>query len=342
MRTQLILYIALLLVFFCSCKNEPKGQSAENKHNGASKEQLGIEIYDSAVLAIIDPHSTFEILAKGFKWSEGPIWVDELQALLFSDVPVNKIYKWSEKDSLSVYLKPAGYTDEEKKNFNKGPNGLILDKDNNLVICQHGDRRIARMDADLNSPQNEFITVAGTWEGKKFNSPNDLVMDSAGNIYFTDPPYGRPNRETGAIGINGVYKISTDKEVMLLIDSLKRPNGIGLSLDQKTLYINHSHSENPVIYSYDIATNESLENGKVLFDFKKLAKNAAGSPDGLKVHKSGNIFTTGPGGVHILSPEGKHLALLKTGKATANVAFNSDQKYLYTTTSNLLMRIKLQ
>ncbi len=342
MRTQLLLSLIFLFVVSFSCKNQPDKQSSEIKQQGVFKKQLGIEIYDSAVLDIIDPHATFEILAKGFRWSEGPLWVEELQALLFSDVPVNKIYKWSEKDSLSVYLEPAGYTGDENKNFNKGPNGLILDKANNLLICQHGDRRIASMEADLINPQTKFTTIADNWHGKKINSPNDLVMDSAGNIYFTDPPYGRPDRKAGEIDINGVFKVSPEKEVTLLIDSLTRPNGIGLSPDQQTLYLNHSDSKNPVIYKYDIAPDGSLESGKVLFDFKELAKTAKGSPDGLKVHKSGNIFTTGPGGVHVLSPEGKHLALFKTGKATANIAFDSNQNYLYTTTTDLLMRIKLK
>lgn len=198
------------------------------------------------------------------------------------------------------------------------------------------------MDADLETPQAQFVTIADTYMGKEFNSPNDLAMDSAGNIYFTDPPYGRPENQTGEIGFNGVFRVSSGKDVVLLIDSLTWPNGIALSPDEKTLYINQSDPENPVLYSYGIAENGSLENGKVLFDFKSLSENASGLPDGLKVHKSGNIFATGPGGVHIISPEGKHPAAIKTVKSTANCAFDADQNYLYMTTTDLLMRVRLK
>ena len=342
MHSRLVFYMAFSLLIFISCNNNKKADSSENINNDPLMEQLKIEVYDSIALTIVDPDATFEILAKGFWWSEGPLWVDELEAVLFSDVPANKIYKWSKKDSLSIYLLSAGHSGEENTDSDKGPNGLILDLENNLLICQHGDRRIARMDADLKNPQTEFTTVAETYEGKKFNSPNDLAMDREGNIYFTDPPYGQPENKTGEIGINGVFKVSSDKEVFLLVDSLTWPNGIALSLDQQTLYINQSDPENPVLYSYDITENGSLENGKILFDFITLAENANGLPDGLKIHKSGNIFATGPGGVHIISPEGKHLAAIKTGKSTANCAFDTDHNYLYMTTTDLLIRVKLK
>ena len=299
-------------------------------------------MYDSIALSLIDPNATFEILAKGFFWSEGPLWIDELQSVIFSDVPANKIYMWNEKDSLSVYLESAGHSGKENKDSDRGPNGLILDLENNLLLCQHGDRRIARLDADLKNPQSQFTTIADMFNGKKFNSPNDLAIDRAGNIYFTDPPYGQPENKTGEIGINGVFKVSPNKAVSLLVDSLTMPNGIALSPDQKTLYINQSDPGNPVLYSYEIAEDGSLEKGKILFNFLSLAKNNKGLPDGLKIHKSSNIFTTGPGGVHIISPEGKHLAVIKTGKATANCTFDADHKYLYMTTTDVLMRVRLK
>jgi gluconolactonase len=337
MKNPFILYIAFSLILMVSCNNRQKTDSSES-----DLEPFKIEVYDSDALTIIDSDATFEILAKGFYWTEGPLWVDELQAVLFSDVPANKIYKWSERDSLSTYLESAGHSGEENINSGQGSNGLILDMENRLVICQHGDRRIARMDADLKTPETQFITIADNYKGKKFNSPNDLAMDRAGNIYFTDPPYGRPENKTGEIGMNGVFKVSPEKEVSLLLDSLAWPNGIALSLDQQTLYINQSDPDNPVLYSYEITADGSLTNGKILFDFITLAENASGLPDGLKIHKSGNIFATGPGGVHIISPEGKHLAAIKTGKSTANCAFDTDQKYLYMTTTDLLIRVRLK
>ncbi|MFN2396414.1 MAG: SMP-30/gluconolactonase/LRE family protein [Bacteroidales bacterium] len=342
MKNRLFFFVAFSALLFISCSSNNTADSSENDDRDSFTEQLKIEVYDSTALTMVDTNATFEILAKGFWWSEGPLWVDELQAVIFSDVPANKIYKWSEKDSLGIFLEAAGHTGEENRDSDKGPNGLILDQENKLLVCQHGDRRIARLEADLKNPQVQFTTIADTYEGKKFNSPNDLVMDDAGNIYFTDPPYGQTDNKTGEIGINGVFKVSSGKDVTLLLDSLSWPNGIALSPDEKTLYINQSDPDNPVLYSYEITTDGSLENGKVLFDFLALAENANGLPDGLKVHKSGIIFATGPGGVHVISPEGKHLAAIKTGKSTANCAFDTDQKYLYMTTSDLLMRVRLK
>ena len=328
---------ALLLV---SCTNKPKAK--QNKAANTIAEQFNISIHDTAALSLIAPDASFEILATGFKWSEGPLWVDSLQAVLFSDVPANKIYKWSPKDSLSIYLEYAGHTGEGNKDSNRGSNGLILDSKNNLLLCQHGDRRIARLDADLSDPKPQFVTLADTFDDKPFNSPNDLDVDHDGNIYFTDPPYGQPGTKTAEIGFNGVFKVTPNGAVSMLIDSLIRPNGIALSLNQKMLYVNHSDKEKPFLYQYEIAADGSLVNGQVLFDFRPFTKQFKGMPDGLKIHKSGNIFATGPGGVHIISPAGNHLATIETGKRSANCAFDSDQDHLYTTTTNMLLRIALK
>jgi len=342
MHYRIVFFIAFFLFLVASCRNHPKADSAENSAIDPFMEQSIIEIYDSTALTLVDPDATFELLATGFWWTEGPLWVDELQAVLFSDVPANQIYKWSEKDSISIYLESAGHSGDENRESGRGSNGLTLDTENRLVLCQHGDRRVARMKAELKNPQPQFTTIAAKYDGKQFNSPNDLAMDRAGNFYFTDPPYGQPENKTAEIGINGVFRVSSDGEVSLLVDSLSWPNGVALSNDQQTLYINQSDPENPVLYSYHIAGDGSLENGKILFDFSALAKNAQGLPDGLKIHKSGNIFATGPGGVHIISPEGKHLAAIKTGKFTSNCAFDTGQKYLYTTTTDRLMRLRLK
>lgn len=338
---RIAIFSTISFLLFVSCDNFAKPKSAEISDNKTIQDGKRIEIYDSAVLDIINPEADFEILADGFMWSEGPLWVDELQSVLFSDVPANKIYKWNEKDGISIFLESTGHSGKENKDSNRGSNGLILDQDNNLLICQHGDRRIARLNADLKNPQAKFLTIADNYNGKKFNSPNDLVMDNEGNIYFTDPPYGLPENKTGEIGINGVYKISPDKKLTLLVDSLNKPNGIGMSLDNKILYINQSDPNAKALYSFDINEDGSLENGKILFDFQTFAKELKGLPDGLKVHKSGNIFATGPGGIHIISPDGKQLALIYTGKPTANCAFDTDQKYLYMTTSDMLTRLQL-
>lgn len=169
---------------FISCRNEYKAESTEKSKTDAFKELLKIEVYDSTGLTLVDTNANIEILATGFYWSEGPLWVDELQAVLFSDVPANKIYQWSEKDGLLTYLESAGHTGMENKDSGLGPNGLTLDLENKLLICQHGDRRIARMEADLNKPQPQFTTIAGKYAGKQLNSPNDMVMDPCGQYLF--------------------------------------------------------------------------------------------------------------------------------------------------------------
>lgn len=335
-------FFLLLFPFFLSCNNKYKPEASNLSSSDALEQDLKIEIYDEAALSIIDPNANLEILANGFYWSEGPLWIEDLQSVIFSDVPANKIYQWNEEEGLSTYLKSAGHSGAENINSGRGPNGLILDLEERLIICQHGDRRIARLAADLRDPEPDFITVADSYQGKRFNSPNDLVMDQSGNIYFTDPPYGLPENKTGEIGMNGVFKVSPKEEVTVLVDSLSMPNGIGLSPNEKTLYINQSDPKNPVLYSYEIAGDGSLKNGKILFDFKALSEEKKGLPDGLKVHESGNIFATGPGGVHIISPQGKHLAAILTGTATANCAFDTGQEHLYMTSTDRLMRVKLK
>ncbi len=332
--------VAATVLLLVSCTDKSKAR--QNKATNTIAEQFKVSIHDKAALSLIAPDASFEILATGFKWSEGPLWVDSLQAVLFSDVPTNKIYKWSPQDSLSIYLEYAGHTGEGNKDSNRGSNGLLLDSKNNLLLCQHGDRRIARLNAALSQPKPQFITLADAYDNKPFNSPNDLDIDRDGNIYFTDPPYGQPGTKTAEIGINGVFKVAPSGAVTMLIDSLNRPNGIALSLNQKTLYVNQSDKEKPFLYRYEISADGSLVNGTVLFDFRPFAKQFKGLPDGLKIHKSGNIFATGPGGVHIISPAGKHLATIETGKRSANCAFDSDQKYLYTTTTDMLLRVALK
>ena len=340
MYKQICYSLFATVLLLVSCTNKPKAK--QNIAANAIAEQFKVSIHDTAALSLIAPDASFEILATGFKWSEGPLWVDSLQAVLFSDVPTNKIYKWSPEDSLSIYLEYAGHTGKGNKDSNRGSNGLLLDSENNLLLCQHGDRRIARLDADLSDPKPQFITLADAYDNKPFNSPNDLDIDRDGNIYFTDPPYGQPGTKTAEIGINGVFKVAPNGAVSMLIDSLNRPNGIALSLNQKMLYVNQSDKEKPFLYRYEIAADGSLVNGKVLFDFRPFTKQFKGMPDGLKIHKSGNIFATGPGGVHIISPAGKHLATVETGKRSANCAFDSDQNYLYTTTTDMLLRIALK
>ena len=307
----------------------------------AQKKTIGsVERLSAEIEQYIPQNAAIEILAEGFDWSEGPVWVEELGAVLFSDVPNNKIYQWDEKKGLQVFRNPSGFTNIVPNSKEQGSNGLTLDANNKLIICMHGDRRIARLD-DWN--KNDFTTVVGEFEGKLFNSPNDLVYARNGDLYFTDPPYGFKNGDKDSlkqIPFNGVYKLSQAGELSLLVKDLERPNGIALSNDESILYVTNSHAGNPGIMAYDLKA-DGVSNGRLFFDGKALSKKDKGSFDGLKIHPSGTIFTTGPGGVLVINDKGTHLGTIRTEVRSANCAFGPDFKTLYMTSDNYLTRIKL-
>ena len=307
----------------------------------AQKKTIGsVERLSAEIEQYIPQNAVIEILAEGFDWSEGPVWVEELGAVLFSDVPNNKIYQWDEKKGLQVFRNPSGFTNIAPNSKEQGSNGLTLDANNKLIICMHGDRRIARLD-DWN--KNDFTTVVGEFEGKLFNSPNDLVYARNGDLYFTDPPYGFKNGDKDSlkqIPFNGVYKLSQAGELSLLVKDLERPNGIALSNDESILYVTNSHAGNPGIMAYDLKA-DGVSNGRLFFDGKALSKKDKGSFDGLKIHPSGTIFTTGPGGVLVINDKGTHLGTIRTEVRSANCAFGPDFKTLYMTSDNYLTRIKL-
>ena len=302
-----------------------------------------LEFLDPAMEELIDENAQIELLAEGFDWAEGPVWVDRLNGVLFSDVPNNKVYIWNEKKGLSIFLEPSGMTNYSPTNKSDGSNGLALDKNGNLILCQHGDRTVARL-KKWNFKKPSFDIIVEKYEGKRLNSPNDLVFDKSGSIYFTDPPYGLKIQDDDPLkelNFNGIYRWSESKGIELLSKSMKRPNGIILSEDEKTVYVGNSDKDNNVIIAFDNDKN-GLVNERVFFDGNKLSKNRVGLFDGLKLHSSGIIFTTGPGGVLLLDSKGKHLGTIMPGKATANCAFDSDESYLYLTSDNVLARIKLK
>jgi gluconolactonase len=307
----------------------------------ADRPSLGrVERRDPRIDTLIPAGAAIEVLADGFRWSEGPVWDRAKQRLLFSDVPNNVVHAWSEKDGASVFLKPSGYTGPAGQGGREpGANGLAFDARGRLTLCQHGNRQLARLEAD-----GSFKTLADRFEGKRFNSPNDLVLSKDGTIYFTDPPYGLtktfedPGRE---IGWNGVYRLATDGKLTVLVKDLKAPNGIGLSPDERTLYVGQSDPERPVVMAYDLAADGSVANGRVLFDTKPLRSLGPGAPDGLKIDADGNIFTTGPGGVLVITAKGEHLGTIVTGVPTANCAFgDADGGTLYITANDKLCRIR--
>jgi gluconolactonase len=291
--------------------------------------------------ALIKPDAKVEILAEGFTWAEGPLWLEDQHMLLFSDVPENRIYSWREgQQANQIWLEPSGNTSNEKR---EGGNGLLLDPQGNLVICQHGDRRVARMDAPLTEPKPNFTTLVDKYQGKRFNSPNDAVFDKAGNLYFTDPPYGLPHISYQEVDAYSVYRLSTTGKLTIITDKLYRPNGIAFSPDQKTLYVSNSDPKHAVWMAYEMNPDGTVASERVFYDVTSfVTAERPGVPDGMKVDKAGNIFGTGPGGVWIFSPEGEHLGTIRTTTPTANVAFNADQSVLFMTSNTYLMRVVLK
>ncbi|MEX0748261.1 MAG: SMP-30/gluconolactonase/LRE family protein [Rhodothermales bacterium] len=325
----LLRHSLLLLVLLAGCK------STEPPHIGE------IVPHESRFEALIPKGAFVEKLAEGFEWSEGPVWVPAGQYLLFSDIPVNTIYRWDAGRGLHPYLRPAGYAWNDAPGLELGTNGLVLDSEGRLVMCDHGNRQIARLDTTNYTKE----TLASSYNGKRFNSPNDLIYKSNGDLYFTDPPYGlRGLNEDPAkeLPFNGVYRLRPSGEVTLLTRELSFPNGIAFSPDESTLYVANSDPQRPIWMAFDVLEDGTLTNGRVFFDASELvARGLRGLPDGLKVDRQGNLFATGPGGVVVLSPEGTHLGTIATGELAANCAFGDDGSSLYITSDRLLARIRL-
>ncbi len=313
---------------------------------GAPRTIGRIERKDARLDAILSADAVIEVLADGFRWTEGPVWDRRHARLLFSDIPNNVVHAWSERDGVSIYLQPSGYTGAEGGGGREpGANGLTFDAQGRLVLCQHGDRRVSRLDEVPSAAgRARFTPLAERYEGKRFNSPNDLVFARDGALYFTDPPYGLPKTfdDPGReIGWNGVYRLSPDGRLSVLIKDLRAPNGIALSPDGRTLYVGASDPDFPVVMAYDLAADGTVANGRILFDTRPLRGQGPGGPDGLKIAADGHIFTTGPGGVLVLTAKGEHLGSILTGVQTANCAFGGpDGSTLFITANDKLCRVR--
>lgn len=300
-----------------------------------------IERLDAQLDQVVTPGTKIEVLAKGFTWSEGPVWVGERESghLLFSDIPRNTIFKWHEASGVTVFMNPSGYTGVDYYGLEPGSNGLTLDPSGRLTLCEHGDRRVSVL-----TTGGGKRTLVDHYEGKRLNSPNDLVFDRDGNLFFTDPPYGLPNREKDSrreLDFCGVYRLSPQGEVTLVSTQLDRPNGIGFSPDQTQLYVAQSDPSNPIWMSFPVLEDKTLGSGKVLYDAKRFMGEYPGLPDGLAVHSSGLIFGSGPGGIYIITPEGKLLGRIITGGRTSNCAFGPGEKELYITADSNLCRVQI-
>ena len=331
MYKKVFLLLTLILLTFESCSSQ---------HN------FKIEILDDSALELIDLNAEIKVIGEGFEWTEGTLYIEDGDYLLFSDIPNNTIFKIDSKGNISTFLKPSGYLGDGEYGGEPGSNGLLLNQNNELVLMQHGERRVAKMKSSLNDPKPEYESVVDNFEGKRFNSPNDGVFDKAGNLYFTDPPYGLPKRmedPTKELNFQGVYCLKSSGELVLL-DKLTRPNGIALSPDEQKLYVAVSDPEHAVWYQYDITEPGKVENKKLFYDATHLIgqEGQKGLPDGMKMHSSGNLFATGPAGLYIFNSRGKPIARIHTGQATANCAFSTDEKRLFLAADDYVLEVGLK
>jgi gluconolactonase len=323
-----------------------------------------IERLEPAVDRLIPEDAELQRLATGFDWSEGPVWLPDRGELLFSDVPTDTAYRWTPGEGVSIFLKPSGHTGPAPKTDEPGSNGLFLDAEGNLLLAQHGARQVGWLDKrfldEAPASAANVVPLATHHDSVPFNSPNDLVVHESRDIYFTDPPYGLPDDAERTLGFYGVYRIEGEMsfegsddlpeygEVNLLakMSADNKPNGIALSPDQKTLYVNISGGElAPSILAYDVQTPpRPIDNRRVFFDGRPIQEkhpDRGGTVDGLAVDKQGNLFTSAPYGVWIISPEGELLGWIITGRRTANCAFGGPEgRTLYITADDTLCRIK--
>ena len=302
-----------------------------------------IDRFETEINQLIPKDAKIEVLCGGFEWSEGPVWVPEENNkyggfVLFSDIPNNVVMKWQEGVGASDFMKPAGYTGVADYGREPGSNGLALDSLGRLVLCEHGDRRISVV-----TNGGGKVTLADRWDGKRLNSPNDLAIRKNGDIYFTDPIYGLPQRANDPmreIDFCGVYRLEKDGTVTLQYKDMSRPNGIGFSPDHNLLYVANSDGSDPVWRAFPVKEDGNLGDPEVFFDSSKDDRVPRSGGDGLKVDTKGNVFATGAGGVLILSPKGELLGRLVTGESIANVAWGNDGSTLYLTSDMYLCRIQ--
>ena len=309
--------------------------------NAAWRDIGKIYTIDESLNKIISPGAKVEKLADGFSFTEGPVWHPD-GYLLFSDPNTNTIYRYNPKNhNITVYMSHSGYTGADIGEYGQpGSNGLAIDREGRLLIDQHGNRRVVRVEK-----KGPITVLADKVDGKRFNSPNDIVLKSDGSVYFTDPPYGLPgffNDKNKELDYSGIFRIK-DGKVQLVSKDLGGPNGIAFSPDEKWLYVTNwdirdiHHTK--TLWRYEVQPDGTLKNGKVFFDWNLTEDDEA--LDGMKVDKQGNLFVSAPGGIWILSAEGKLLGKIVTPERPANMAWGDDGKTLYLTAHTSLYKIRV-
>jgi gluconolactonase len=330
------LLVPVAMAALIGCGSKPPAEATKEAPKQPASAGTLVRV-DPKFDEIVPPSSNIEKLSDSFQFIEGPLWFPA-GYLWFSDVQGNVVRQWSPDGKVVEILRPGGYdgTDAPAGAF-IGPNGMIADKDGAVLLCQHGNHRIVRISKD-----RKVSTVVESFQGKRLNSPNDLVYKSDGSLYFTDPPYGLVGQDKDpkkALKFNGVYRLSPDGKLQILVRDMTRPNGIAFSPDERALYVANSDEKRKIWMRYDVQPDGTLKNGKVFFDVT--AQTEEGLPDGMKVDAQGNLFCTGPGGIWVFSPDGKHLGTIKPTEVPANCNWGDDGKTLYMTARTGLYRIKL-
>jgi gluconolactonase len=297
-----------------------------------------IERLDPRLDQLIAPDAVVEAVADGIEWAEGPLWNGRDHSLLFSDVPRNGMYRWVPGQGTSLILPASGYTGAAPFTGREpGSNGLTFDPDGRLVFCQHGNRRIVRMDRD-----GALTVLADRYQGRRLNSPNDLVFKSNGDLYFTDPPFGLPRSFDDPAKeqkIQAVYRLGKNGRLTAEVTDLDAPNGIGFSPDEKTLYVSNAFNQRPIWMAYPVRPDGSLGKGRQFAEASAYVRPGEGVPDGLKIDVRGNLFGAAPGGVHIFAPDGTRLGRIITGVKTGNVAWGEDGSVLYIAAEHRILRL---
>ncbi|MCC6444247.1 MAG: SMP-30/gluconolactonase/LRE family protein [Armatimonadetes bacterium] len=274
---------------------------------------------------LFDESAGLEQVATGFQFLEGPAWDGNESCLYFSDIPANTLYRWTEKEGAMIFRHPSGMS-----------NGNALDAAGRLVTCEHATRRVSRAE-----PDGSVVALATRYAGKTLNSPNDIVARSDGSLYFTDPPYGRTARhgieEPQELDFQGVYRLTPEGDLVLLLDDFNKPNGLAFSPDEKTLYIDDTGRMQ--IWAYDVRPDGNLAVGRKICQMER-SQAFPGGFDGMKVDREGHIYITGPGGLWFLRPDGSILGRLRTPEVAANLAWGDGGKTLYITATSSLYRIR--
>lgn len=309
-------------------------------NDAVARKTLGsIERLDRRFDALVPPGTVLEVVADGFNWLEGPVWEASSRSLLFSDIPGNTVFRWREGEGVSRVLKPSGYTGSAPfLGREPGSNGLALDAQGRLVLCQHGDRRIVRREQD-----GTLVAIAERYQGRRLNSPNDLAFRSGGDLYFTDPPFGLPKQfddEQRELPFSGVFRVTPAGELALVSDALRAPNGLAFSPDERTLYVSNADPARPAWFAFDLRPDGSAGEGRVFADATRWLRDGTGLPDGLKADRHGNLFATGPGGIYVFTPAGELLGTIRTGVPTANLNWGGDGSVLYVTADTMVARLR--